>query len=110
MTARRRVVSALGIAVLAPSLTSLAQPPKSQTRIGFLPLGSPTSNYDRSLVDAFRQGLREFALIENRDVTVDVVWVGNESGGGFSDSNRNGTCACDEPLTSNRLPRVMNFE
>jgi len=82
MTARRRVVSALGIAVLAPSLTSLAQPPKSQTRIGFLPLGSPTSNYDRSLVDAFRQGLREFALIENRDVIVDVVWVGNESGAG----------------------------
>jgi putative ABC transport system substrate-binding protein len=32
-----------------------------------------------SLVDAFRRGLREVGLIENRDVAIDVVWVTNES-------------------------------
>jgi putative ABC transport system substrate-binding protein len=29
-------------------------------------------------VEAFRQGLRDVKLAENRDVTLDVVWVGNE--------------------------------
>jgi putative ABC transport system substrate-binding protein len=77
---RRRVVIALGTAVLAPPLVSLAQQqPDTRARIGFLPLGSQSNSYDRSLVDAFRQGLREVGLIENRDITVDVVWVGNES-------------------------------
>jgi putative ABC transport system substrate-binding protein len=80
MATRRRVVIALGAAVLAPPLVSLAQPPpSSRARIGILPLGSPSSSYDRSLVDAFRQGLREVGLIENRDITIDVVWISNES-------------------------------
>jgi ABC-type uncharacterized transport system, periplasmic component len=80
MTTRRRVVIALGTAVLAPPLVSFAQQqPHSRARIGFLPLGSPSNSYDRSLVDAFRQGLREVGLIENRDITVDVVWISNES-------------------------------
>ena len=64
MTTRRRVVIALGTAVLAPPLVSFAQQqPHSRARIGFLPLGSPSNSYDRSLVDAFRQGLREVGLI-----------------------------------------------
>lgn len=80
MVTRRRVVAALGAAALAPPLLSFAQQqPVSRARIGFLPLGSPSNNYDRSLVDAFRQGLREVGLIENRDVTVEVVWVRDES-------------------------------
>jgi putative ABC transport system substrate-binding protein len=80
MTTRRRVVIALGTVVLAPPLVSFAQePPHSRPRIGFLPLGSPSSSYDQSLVNAFRQGLREVGLIENRDITVDVVWTSNES-------------------------------
>jgi putative ABC transport system substrate-binding protein len=55
------------------------QQPDSRARIGFLPIGSQSNSYDRSLVDAFRQGLREVGLIENRDITVDVVWISNES-------------------------------
>ena len=80
MTTRRRVVIALGTAVLASPLVSFAQQQlASRARIGLLPLGSPSNSYDRSLVDAFRQGLREVGLIENRDITVDVVWISKES-------------------------------
>ena len=31
--------------------------------------------YDRFLVEAFRQGLRQAGLIENRDITLDIVWI-----------------------------------
>jgi putative tryptophan/tyrosine transport system substrate-binding protein len=43
-----------------------------------LPLGLPSNPYDTSLVEAFRQGLREVGLIENRDIILDVVWVGDD--------------------------------
>jgi putative ABC transport system substrate-binding protein len=32
-----------------------------------------------SLVEAFRQGLRQAGLLENQHVTIDLVWVSNES-------------------------------
>jgi putative ABC transport system substrate-binding protein len=40
-----------------------------------LPLGSPSNPYDRSLVDAFRQGLRDVGIVENRDAIFDIVWI-----------------------------------
>jgi putative ABC transport system substrate-binding protein len=43
--------------------------------VGFFPLGSPSNAYDRSLVEAFRQGLRQVGLVENRDIILDVVWI-----------------------------------
>ena len=42
-------------------------------------MGTPSNTYDRSLVDAFRQGLREVGVIENRDVVLDIVWIGAEA-------------------------------
>ena len=57
-----------------------AQPANSLVRIGFIPLGSPSNAFDQSLVEAFRQGLREAGLVENRHVIVDVVWVANDAG------------------------------
>jgi ABC-type sugar transport system substrate-binding protein len=36
-----------------------AQSPSGPPLIGFLPRGAPSNPYDRSLVEAFRQGLRE---------------------------------------------------
>jgi hypothetical protein len=48
-------------------------------RIGFLPLSSPSNAYDLSLVEAFRQGLQKVGVVENRDVVLDIVWIGNES-------------------------------
>jgi putative ABC transport system substrate-binding protein len=48
-------------------------------RIGFLPIGSSSNAFDRSLIDSFRQGLSEVGLLENRNVTLDIVWVSIES-------------------------------
>ena len=80
MTTRRRAVIGLGMGCLAASLRSFAQaPPQGVTRIGVLPLGSRSSSYDMSLVEALRQGLREVGLVENRNVAIDIVWVTNES-------------------------------
>src|SRR5262249_28349523 len=31
------------------------------------------------MVEAFRQGLREVGLVDGRHVTIDLVWVSNES-------------------------------
>ena len=52
-----------------------AQHAKRPTRIGLLPFGSPSNAYDKSLVDAFRSGLRQAGLIEDRDIVLDIVWT-----------------------------------
>jgi ABC transporter substrate binding protein len=72
---RRELVSLLAITAAAWPLRAHAQRLKAPTRIGFLPLGDPSNRYDVSLVDAFRQGLRQVGLIEGRDVVLDVGWV-----------------------------------
>jgi putative ABC transport system substrate-binding protein len=69
---------AIALALLAGPLAVDAQL-KTPVRIGFLPLGSPSNAYDRSLVEAFRQGLREVGVVEGRDVALDVVWISSES-------------------------------
>src|SRR6266567_3216471 len=76
---RRTLVSVLGGMVVACPFAAYAQPTAKPVRIGFLPLGSPTNAYDQSLVEALREGLRNVGLVENRDITLDVVWVGNEA-------------------------------
>ena len=43
-----------------------------------LPLGSPANAYDQSLVDAFRAGLRDVGLVENRHVVLEVAWIARE--------------------------------
>jgi putative ABC transport system substrate-binding protein len=48
-------------------------------RVGFLPLGSPDSAYDRSLVELFRQGLRDVGVVEDRDIVLDIAWIGDET-------------------------------
>jgi len=70
---RREFITLLGAAA-AWALAARAQQAKRPIRIGFLPLGSPSSAYDQSRVEAFRQGLRQAGLVENRDVVLDVVW------------------------------------
>ena len=81
MIARRQVVIALGLGCLGAVLkvAFAQQRPQGVTRIGVLPLGSPSNAYDASLVESFRQGLREVGLVEHRDVVVDVAWAANES-------------------------------
>jgi putative tryptophan/tyrosine transport system substrate-binding protein len=74
---RRELIAALGGAAAWP-LAARAQQPKQPVRIGFLPPGSPSNAYDRSLVEAFREGLRQAGLVENRDIVLDVVWISGD--------------------------------
>src|SRR6266487_4033776 len=74
---RREFITLLGGAVAWP-LAARAQQPENSVRIGFLPVGSQSNSYDRSLVEAFRLGLRELGVVENRHVVLDVVWINNE--------------------------------
>ena len=74
------VIFALVLSLLAVPLTAGAQGMDSPVRIGFIPLGSPSNAYDMSLVEAFRQGLRDAGLIENRQVIVDLAWVTKDDG------------------------------
>ena len=75
---RREFIAGLGGAAAMPiawPLSSRAQPARGLARIGMLPLGSPSSAYDQSLVEAFRQGLSQVGLIENKNIALDVVWI-----------------------------------
>jgi hypothetical protein len=53
-------------------LGARAQQAKGPIKIGLLPFGSPSNAYDKSLVDAFRSGLRQAGLIEGRDIVLDL--------------------------------------
>jgi ABC-type uncharacterized transport system substrate-binding protein len=74
---RREFITLLGGAAAWP-FAALGQQPDSLVRIGFLPIGSPSNTYDQSLVEAFRQGLRNVGVVEDRHVVLDVVWISNE--------------------------------
>jgi len=75
---RREFITLLGGAAAAWPLSARAQQQENPVRIGFLPVGSQSNSYDRSLVEAFRLGLRELGVVENRHVVLDVVWINNE--------------------------------
>jgi putative tryptophan/tyrosine transport system substrate-binding protein len=70
---RREFLTLLGGAAAAWPVAARAQQAENPARIGFLPLGSPSNAYDQSIVEAFRQGLRDADLIENRHVVIDLV-------------------------------------
>ena len=75
MIRRREVIALLGGTAAAWPLVARSQEAKQPVRIGFMPLGSPSNNYDRSLVEAFQQGLRTAGLVENRDIVLDIAWL-----------------------------------
>jgi ABC-type uncharacterized transport system substrate-binding protein len=82
---RREFITFIGGAAAAWPLRARAQNGKTPVRLGFLPLGSPSNAYDRSLVEAFQQGLRRVGLIENRDIMLDVAWVSGDPGQAVSE-------------------------
>jgi putative ABC transport system substrate-binding protein len=75
---RRDFITLLGGAAAAWPLAARAQLNKSPVRMGFIFFGSPSNVYDQSLVEAFRQGLRQVGLVENRDIVLDVVWISGD--------------------------------
>jgi putative ABC transport system substrate-binding protein len=87
---RREFIRLLGGAAATWPLAARAQQRKGQTRLGFLPIGSPSNAYDRSLVEAFQQGLRRVGLIENKDIVLDVVWTGDDPDRAVSEALRRG--------------------
>jgi putative ABC transport system substrate-binding protein len=71
---RREFITSIGGTVVWP-LVARAQQMKRPARIGFLPLGSESNAYDRSLLEVFRTGLAVAGLVEDRDVVLDIVWI-----------------------------------
>ena len=73
---RREFITGLVATAGWPSNVPAEQAP---LRAGFLPLGSPSNDYDRSLVESFRQGLHDVGVVENRDVVLEIVWTSDEA-------------------------------
>ena len=86
---RREFIALLGGAAAWPFAVR-AQQQKGPIRLGFLPVGSPDNAYDRSLVEAFQQGLRQVGLVENQNIVLDVVWSGNDPDQAVSEVLRRG--------------------
>ena len=76
--ARAALAALVGWGLFTAAAPATAQPANRPPLVGFLPLGSASNAYDQSLVDAFRQGLREAGFVEGRDVALEVVWTNNE--------------------------------
>jgi ABC-type uncharacterized transport system substrate-binding protein len=87
---RRAVIGLVGGAAAAWPVAARAQEAKSPGRLGFLPLGSPDNKYDQSLVEAFRQGLRQAGLVESRDIVLDVVWISGDPAQAVNDVLKRG--------------------
>jgi putative ABC transport system substrate-binding protein len=86
---RRKFISLLGGAAAWP-LAARAQSHKDPIRLAFLPLGSPSNAYDQSLVNAFREGLRQVGLVENKDIVLDVVWISDDPDRAVSEALQRG--------------------
>jgi putative tryptophan/tyrosine transport system substrate-binding protein len=71
--------------MVAWPVVARAQPAKGPARIGLLPLGSESNAYDRSLVEAFRLGLADAGLVENRDIVLDIAWIGSDPNAAVSE-------------------------
>ena len=69
------VILALSL-LLAPSGID-AQPTGKVYRIGYLAIGKPDD--ERSFVDAFRQGLREFGWVEGQSVSIEYRFADGET-------------------------------
>ena len=80
---RREFFTLLGGATAWP-IASRAQAHTGPVRLGFLPIGSPRNAYDRSLAEAFQEGLRRVGLIENQNIVLDVVWASDDPDGAVS--------------------------
>jgi len=73
-----------------------------------LPIGLPSNTYDKSLVEAFRQGLRDAGIVENRDVVLDVVWISGDPEQAVTEMMQRGaellvTCGSSASVAANRL-------
>ena len=61
--ARAALAALVGWGLFTAAAPAAAQQTNRPPLVGFLPLGSASNAYDQSLVDAFRQGLREAGFV-----------------------------------------------
>ena len=87
---RREFIKVVAGSAVAWPLVARAQQQKGPVRLGLLPIGSPANAYDRSLVEAFQQGLRRVGLVENQDIILDVVWSGDDPDRAVTEELRRG--------------------
>ena len=104
---RREFITLFGGTAVWP-LAAGAALAKSPVRIGFLYLGLSSNTYDRSLIEAFRQGLREVGLVENRDIVLDIVWVSGDPEQAVTEVMQRGAellvpCGSSASVAANRL-------
>src|SRR5262249_783317 len=105
---RREFITLLGGAATAWPIAARAQPRKGPVRLAFLPIGSPSNAYDNSLRQRFQQGLRQVGLIQDRDIVLDVVWVGDDPEHAVSEELQRGaelliTCGSSVSVAAKRL-------
>jgi putative ABC transport system substrate-binding protein len=86
---RREFISLVGSAAAWP-LAARAQQHRGPARLAFIPIGSPSNPYDRSLVEVFQRGLRRVGLIENQNVALDIVWAGDRPDQAVSEALQRG--------------------
>ena len=86
---RRDFITLLGVAATWP-LATRAQQHRGPARLAFIPTGSPSNPYDRSLVEVFQRGLRRVGLIENQNVALDIVWAGDRPDQAVSEALQRG--------------------
>jgi ABC-type uncharacterized transport system substrate-binding protein len=105
---RRECIGLLAAAALAWPAPTRGQPFKSPVRVAMLPLGSPTNAYDLSLVEAFKRGLRQVGLTENRDIALDVIWITGDPEKPIAEAIRRGVdilvpCGSSASVAARRL-------
>jgi putative ABC transport system substrate-binding protein len=76
---RRYFIALLASSAAGWPLVAHTQQPQTPARVGLLPMGSPSNPHDLSYVEALRNGLIDNGLVEGRNVTLDILWVANES-------------------------------
>jgi putative tryptophan/tyrosine transport system substrate-binding protein len=73
LIARRALLRAVGLAILAAPLESRAQSGRTAHRIGFLG-GASASGY-APLVEALRQGLRDHGYVDGQNIAIEYRWA-----------------------------------
>ena len=86
---RRDFIKGISVWPALP-LSARAQQQKGPVRLALLPVGSPSNTYDRSLVEAFQEGLRHVGLVENQNIVLDVIWSGNDPDHAVTEALRRG--------------------
>ena len=72
MIERRKFIRVLALGLFAEPLTAGAQETRKIPRVGYLITASLDSPEARTMLDAFRQGLRERGYVEGRNIVIEI--------------------------------------